>query len=111
MVGTTENGWGETRRWDDVKTHATAIRVDNPINAPKALPGIRETGGTATAVSDEEIIVAQHNLTTEGIDVKLTSTTPVTGLRKLHARGVVNTDEQAIYPMTSRLLKGPDVVF
>jgi len=60
MVEAIENGADEVRRWDDVETRATAIRIGNPVNAPKALPGIRETGGTAVAVSDEAITEAQR---------------------------------------------------
>ncbi|MFC6767866.1 pyridoxal-phosphate dependent enzyme, partial [Natrinema soli] len=38
MVEAIENGADEVRRWDDVETRATAIRIGNPVNAPKALP-------------------------------------------------------------------------
>ena len=61
---------GSTRRWDEVETRATAIRIGNPVNAPKALPGIRNTDGTAVAVSDEEITAAQRDLAEEGVGVE-----------------------------------------
>jgi threonine synthase len=60
MVEAIEEDLADTRRWPDVETIATAIRIGNPVNAPKALPGIRETGGTAVAVSDEAITAAQR---------------------------------------------------
>ncbi|ELK55120.1 threonine synthase, partial [Haloferax sp. BAB-2207] len=66
MVEAVENGWDDTQRWENVETRATAIRIGNPVNAPKALPGIRETDGTAVAVSDEEITAAQRDLAAEG---------------------------------------------
>jgi len=61
MVEAIEEGNDEVRRWEEVETRATAIRIGNPVNAPKALPGIRNTGGTAVAVSDDEITDAQRD--------------------------------------------------
>ena len=69
MVETIEAGADEVRRWEDVETIATAIRIGYPVNWPKALPGIRDTGGTAVAVTDEEITDAQRALAGEGVGV------------------------------------------
>src|SRR6056297_324280 len=41
MVEAIQEELEDTRRWDEVETRATAIRIGNPVNAPKALPGIR----------------------------------------------------------------------
>ncbi|QFU81929.1 threonine synthase [Natronorubrum aibiense] len=108
MVEAIENDADEVRRWDDVETRATAIRIGNPVNAPKALPGIRETGGTAVAVSDEEITDAQRSLAAEGIGVEPASAASVAGLRKLRADGVVDDDERVACLTTGHLLKDPD---
>jgi threonine synthase len=108
MVEAIEEGWDATRRWDDVETRATAIRIGNPVNAPKALPGIRETGGTAVAVSDEEITDAQGALAGEGVGVEPASAASIAGLRKLRARGVVSADEHVVCLTTGHLLKDPD---
>ncbi|MFA9428123.1 threonine synthase [Natronorubrum sp. A-ect3] len=108
MVEAIENDADEVRRWDDVETRATAIRIGNPVNAPKAIPGIRETGGTAVAVSDEEITDAQRALAREGIGVEPASAASVAGLRKLRASGVVDDDERVACLTTGHLLKDPD---
>ncbi|ELY46681.1 threonine synthase [Natronorubrum sulfidifaciens] len=108
MVEAIENDADEVRRWDDVETRATAIRIGNPVNAPKALPGIRETGGTAVAVSDEEITDAQRSLAAEGIGVEPASAASVAGLRKLRDEGVVDDDERVACLTTGHLLKDPD---
>jgi threonine synthase len=108
MVEAIEEGWTETRRWEDVETRATAIRIGNPVNAPKALPGIRETGGTAVAVSDEEITEAQRDLAGEGVGVEPASAASIAGLRKLRAEGVVSADERVVCLTTGHLLKDPD---
>ncbi|MFC4248587.1 threonine synthase [Natribaculum luteum] len=108
MVEAIENDADEVRRWEDVETRATAIRIGNPVNAPKALPGIRETGGTAIAVSDEEITDAQRALAGEGIGVEPASAASLAGLRKLRAEGVVDDDERVVCLTTGHLLKDPD---
>jgi len=108
MVEAIEEGYDETRRWEDVETRATAIRIGNPVNAPKALPGIRETGGTAVAVSDEEITQAQGELAGEGVGVEPASAASVAALYKLREQGVVGDDESVVCLTTGHLLKDPD---
>ncbi|WP_181691951.1 threonine synthase [Natronomonas sp. LN261] len=108
MVEAIEEGLDDTRRWEDVETVATAIRIGNPVNAPKALPGIRETGGTAVAVSDSEITDAQRAIAEEGIGVEPASAASVAGLRKLRESGVVGSGEDVVCLTTGHLLKDPD---
>ncbi|PSP41180.1 threonine synthase [Halobacteriales archaeon QH_2_66_30] len=108
MVEAIDHGWDDTERWDDVETRATAIRIGNPVNAPKALPGIRATGGTAVAVSDEGITEAQQDLASEGVGVEPASAASVAGLRKLREAGVVDANEQVVCLTTGPLLKDPD---
>jgi threonine synthase len=108
MVEAIEGGNEEVRRWPEVETRATAIRIGNPVNAPKALPGIRETGGTAVAVPDEEITEAQRDLAGEGVGVEPASAASVAGLRKLREAGTVGADEDVVCLTTGHLLKDPD---
>ncbi|SEH50242.1 threonine synthase [Halopenitus malekzadehii] len=111
MVEAIEDGADEVRRWEDVETRATAIRIGNPVNAPKALPGIRNTGGTAVAVSDDEITDAQRALAAEGVGVEPASAASVAGLRKLRRQGVVDDDERVVCLTTGHLLKDPDAAY
>jgi threonine synthase len=108
MAEAIEHGWEEHERWEDVETRATAIRIGNPVNAPKALPGIRQTDGTATAVSDEQITEAQRDLAGEGVGVEPASAASIAGLRKLRSEGVVDADEQVVCLTTGHLLKDPE---
>jgi Threonine synthase len=102
---------GDTERWDDVETIATAIRIGNPVNAPKALPGIRGTGGTAVAVEDDAITEAQRDLAKEGIGVEPASATSIAGLKKLRDKGVVDADEDVVCLTTGHLLKDPEAAY
>jgi len=108
MVEAIEKGWDHVEPWAEVETRATAIRIGNPVNAPKALPGIRATGGTAVAVTDGEITDAQRALARDGVGVEPASAASVAGLRKLREAGVVGADERVVCLTTGHLLKDPD---
>jgi threonine synthase len=108
LVDAYEAGRDAVERWDHVETRATAIRIGNPVNAPKALPGIRETGGTAIAVSDTAITAAQRSLAEDGIGVEPASAASLAGLRALRNAGVVDSDEYIVCLTTGHLLKDPD---
>jgi threonine synthase len=108
MVEAIEHGWDAIQRWDEVETRATAIRIGNPVNAPKALPGIRETDGTAVAVTDDEITECQRALASEGVGVEPASAASLAGARKLRAEGVITADERVVCLTTGHLLKDPD---
>lgn len=108
FVEAIETGADTVWRWDDVNTRATAIRIGEPVNAAKALPGIRATDGTAVAVEDEAITAAQQDLAQAGIGVEPASAASLAGLRKLRDQGTVNTEEQVVCLTTGHLLKDPD---
>lgn len=91
------------------ETIATAIRIGNPVNGPKALRAIRASGGTAEAVSDAEIIEAQKSMASlEGIAVEPASAASVAGLKKLVAQGIVGRDERLVCVATGHVLKDPE---
>lgn len=93
------------------ETIATAIRIGNPVNARKALTAIRESGGTAESVTDEEIIEAQKDLARlEGIGVEPASATSVAGLKKLVDAGIISRDETVVCITTGHLLKDAEEV-
>jgi threonine synthase len=92
-------------------TVATAIRIGNPINAPKALRAIRQSDGVAESVTDLEILKAQKDLARlEGIGVEPASAASIAGLRKLVAQGVIDHDEVVVCVATGHLLKDPEAV-
>ncbi len=93
------------------ETVATAIRIGNPVNATKALSAIRQSGGTAESVTDEEILAAQKDLARlEGIGVEPASAASVAGLKKLVDMGVIGRDETVVCITTGHLLKDPQTV-
>jgi threonine synthase len=95
----------------DPETVATAIRIGAPVNAEKALVAIRATGGTAAAVTDDEILAMQRDLARmEGIGVEPASAASVAGIRKLAELGLIDKDERIVCVVTGHLLKDPETV-
>ncbi|MEM2890063.1 MAG: threonine synthase [Candidatus Hadarchaeum sp.] len=91
------------------ETIATAIRIGNPVNGPKAIRAIRNSGGMAESVSDGEIIKAQKLLARlEGIGVEPASASTIAGLIKLVRQKEVKRDEVVVCVTTGHLLKDPE---
>ncbi|MDY6779132.1 MAG: threonine synthase, partial [Halobacteria archaeon] len=95
--------------FESPETKATAIRIGDPVNFPKAKRAIESTGGAATKVTDEELMDIQSSLASmEGIGVEPASATSVAGVRKLLDEGEVDGTETVVCDATGHLLKDPD---
>lgn len=91
------------------ETIATAIRIGNPVNGPKAMRAIRSSGGTAESVTDSEIVKAQKLLARlAGIGVEPASASTIAGLKKLVRQEVVDQDDCVVCVATGHLLKDPE---
>lgn len=91
------------------ETIATAIRIGNPVNWKRALNAMRESGGTAATVTDEEIVYAQKLLArTEGIFVEPASAASIAGLKKLVENNDVDSNEDIVCVTTGHGLKDPE---
>ncbi len=91
------------------ETLATAIRIGAPVSWKKAVNAIRNSGGTAETVTDEEILAAQKLLArVEGIFVEPASASSIAGLIKLVNSGVIKKDERVVCVTTGHGLKDPD---
>jgi len=111
IVEAIKNGAPDIKPVERPETVATAIRIGNPINAPKALNAIRESGGTAEAVTDNEILEAQKELARlEGIGVEPASAASIAGLKKLVQMGIIDNSETVVCIATGHLLKDPETV-
>ncbi|MBP2134163.1 threonine synthase [Methanomicrobium sp. W14] len=93
------------------ETVATAIRIGAPVNAEKALAAIRNTGGCALSVTDDEILSMQKDLARkEGIGVEPASAASVAGIKKMAEEGLLDSDEKIVCVVTGHLLKDPETV-
>ncbi len=100
---------GPLEPFDDPETKATAIRIGDPVNAPKARIAIEETDGEALYVSDDDLLETQLQLARlEGIGVEPASATSVAGVKRLKEEGWLDGDEKVVCVATGHLLKDPD---
>jgi threonine synthase len=96
---------------DKPETIASAIRIGNPVNAAKALHAIRDSGGVAESVTDDEITEAQLMLARqEGIGVEPASAASIAGLKKLIQMDEIERGERIVCITTGHLLKDPERV-
>ena len=93
---------------DEPETIATAIRIGNPASWEGATSAAGDSGGAIDSVTDEEIVDAYHSLAQEGLFVELASAASVAGLRKLHARGAIDSNALVVCVLTGHGLKDPE---
>jgi threonine synthase len=94
------------------ETVAESIQVGNPASlGGRALAALRESKGTAVAVSDEEILEAQ-SLTGRlaGLFAEPAAATSVAGARKLREAGVIKPDDVVVCNLTGHGLKQPEAI-
>jgi threonine synthase len=92
------------------ETVATAIRIGAPVSWKKAVKAIRDSGGIAETVTDDEILGAQKTLSRlEGLFVEPASASSIAGLKKLVENGTVDKDERIVCVTTGHGLKDPDI--
>ena len=99
---------GETRSqfWDHAQTVASGLRVPKPLGDFLILEAVRKSGGTAIAVTDEEMLDAGVELATcEGMFAAPEGGACVAALRKLLAQGFLKPHERIVIYNTGAGLK------
>ncbi len=92
--------------WPEIRTVAGAIADDVVFDAHVALPGVRESGGAAVAVPDDETLELQRTLATdEGLFVEPASAVALAGLRRLRAEGTIAAGASVCCLLTGTGLK------
>lgn len=93
------------------ETVASAIRIGAPVSWKKAIRAIKDSGGTAETVTDNEILEAQKMLARyEGLFVEPASASSIAGLKKMLKNGKIGRDETVVCVATGHGLKDPDIV-
>ncbi len=94
------------------ETIAESIQVGNPVALGwRALAALRESKGTAVALSDGEILAAQ-SLTASLADIfaEPAAATSVAAAKKLRETGMIKTDDVVVCNLTGHGLKQPEAV-
>jgi threonine synthase len=97
--------------WQGAHTVAAGLRVPAAVGDFLMLRALRETTGTAVAVSDAELVRAQKRISQlEGIFACPEGGATLAALEKLLAQGWVSPDERIVLFNTATGLKYPDVL-
>ena len=92
------------------ETIATAIRIGDPVNWPKAREAIRQTLGYVTSVSDDEIMACKRSIDAVGLGCEPASAATMAGVKQLVQNGVIKPSDKVVCVLTGHMLKDPDAV-
>lgn len=107
MVRAFENGNETAAEWEHPVTNAFGLRVPRAVADFLILKAMRETNGTAVAVSEEEISAASQMFGHEGMYVAPEAAAGLAGIQRLLEKGLVGKEETVILVVTGNGLKYP----
>jgi threonine synthase len=112
IVAAFENGLADIEPVVAGRTVAESIQVGNPISLGwRALAALRESNGTAVALSDDEILEAQLLIgSLAGVFAEPAAATSVAAAKKLCAAGGIRRDEVVVCNITGHGLKQPEAI-
>ncbi len=106
IVRAFEQGASRSEFWQNTSTVAAGLRVPKPLGDVLILNILRESAGTAIAVSDEEILDAGREIASlEGIFAAPEGAACVTAARKLIANGFLDPAARIVLYNTGSGLK------
>jgi threonine synthase len=109
IVRAFEQGAARAEAWANASTVASGLRVPSPFADTLILDGVRSTGGTAVAVSEEEMLDAMLELSIqEGCFACPEGGATVAALRQLLASGEVKRTDRVVIYDTGSGLKYPE---
>ena len=109
VVHAWEAGETATAFWEGAQTVAAGLRVPGPLAGALMLRVLRETQGTALAVSDDEIRAALGELARAGLWVSPEGAALLPATRRLRAQGWIREGERVVLLNTGSGLVYPDV--
>jgi threonine synthase len=93
----------------DAASVADSLTVQVPRNAIRAIRTIRESGGTAVIVTDDEIVTAiAHLARSTGVFAEPAGAASLAGLIRALEEGVIDRDERVVLMVTGQGLKDID---
>jgi threonine synthase len=97
--------------WTNPRTVAGGLRDPIPWDGDAALKAMKDSGGTAEAVSDEEILEAEKLLARkEGVFAEPSGAASIACLIKMIKKGILESDECIVAAVTGSGLKDPTTV-
>jgi threonine synthase len=106
-----DEGWDICKPVRFPKTIAKSLAIGNPADGPYALDLARQSGGSITSVSDDEVRAGIRLLAeTTGIFTETAGGVTTATLRKLAEAGEIDSDERVVLLITGEGLKTLDAV-
>ena len=111
IVRAFEAGASHAEPWHNAKTIADGLRVPSAIGDFLILRALRESNGTALAVSDSEMVAAMRELgRAEGISAAPEGGATLCALRRLLTNGVISPSDRVVLFNTGGALKYLDLL-
>jgi threonine synthase len=111
IVRAFERGTPRAEFWENAETIAAGLRVPGAVGDALMLRALRDSHGTAIAVSEQEILEGVKLLgRTEGIFASPEGGAALAGLRRLAQSGWIKPDERVVLFNTGSALKYLDVL-
>lgn len=97
IVRAIEKGTNDLEPWVNGDTLALGLRVPSPFAGRQILSAIRDSGGGAVAVAEQDIEPIRHMVgRLEGLDICPESAVGIAGLRNLIEAGSIDFDEEVV---------------
>ena len=110
LVRAFEQGARHAEPWEDARTIAAGIRVPSAVGDYLILDTVRESGGTAIAVTDEEILAGMREMATaEGVWSAPEGAATLVAYRKLRDSGFLAPETETVLLVTGAGSKYTDV--
>jgi threonine synthase len=111
IVAAFSGGVREAKAWPDAKTVAFGVTVPKPLGDFLVLDAVYATGGTAIAISDQDILAAEREAATlEGTFVCPEGAACFAAARQLAQAGWLSPEHSVVVLNTGTGLKYPDTV-
>ncbi len=111
IVRAFEQGLEKAPMWENAATLADGLRVPRAIGDFLVLRAVRESGGTALAVSDQSMVDGMLTIgATEGVSAAPEGGAALAALERLLARAVIKPHESVVLFNTGGALKYLDVL-
>ena len=111
IVKAFHEGKAVSEPWPNAETVADGLRVPHPFADYLILRAIRETGGTAVAVEDREMVDAMYEVANaEGLFVCPEGAATLVALKRLLHQGFLSADETIVLLNTGSGYKYLDLI-
>lgn len=110
LVAAFRAGLDDTPPVQPEPTIAEGTSIARPVRGREVLAAIRQSGGQAVAVNDEDIADAFRILARHGFYAEPTSAVAVAGARRLLATGVIASGEETVILLSGSGLKATETI-